>query len=102
MEPSLQDCVAKMTDWAFFSAQGKEEQEKRWIDPQLVEGRFQVCLPWINQDRPTSNRGQVVQYQGRIHKKLPPTKKEEYTTYFNDYQQLDIVEECEQSSTEKV
>ena len=92
-EPSLQDCIFKMTDWAYHAPESKEA-DATWITPKLKD-RYEVNLPWINEDRPDSNRAQVLNYQKRISGKLSPAEQDAHLTYFENFQDLGIVEECD-------
>ena len=93
----MYECLERFTDLELIGVKPEEEAPSSWPKPALVDGRFEISLPWRSSSRPTSNLERVKPYQSHVYRRLSSSKAEEYRAYFRELADLSIVKPCDLS-----
>ena len=70
------------------------EPEKPWVEPRWDDNRISSALPWKTEAPPTSNREVVKLRQSKIDCRLSPEQNQKRNDYFQELQDLQIIERC--------
>ena len=63
-------------------------------EPSIVDQRFQVRLPFKNDDRPLNNVSKVYPRQNSVINRMSKQQCQDYSEYFTELEQLNIIERC--------
>ena len=94
VEDPADKCLERFSDLELVGVAPSELEMETWPEPKVVEGRYEVELPWKSSSRPVCNKSKVLAYQRNVYGRLSPAQSREYDQYFHELEELNIIEPC--------
>ena len=97
--PGCSDNIERL--WSLDGIGIPSNPEKPWVQPRWDDERIISALPWKSEEPPVSNREAVKIRQEKIDSRLSSEQNQKRDQYFQELQELQIIESCSEDTTVK-